>query len=94
MLAAITDHLWQSLLCLLAATVFTAVLRNAGAIVRLFDDFECSNVVGQATAAGLSVDVRAPGLSDGASVYASIERDGVESGCSAASASLKASGAG
>lgn len=36
MLAAITDHLWQSLLCLLAATVFTAVLRNAGAIVRLW----------------------------------------------------------
>jgi len=36
MLAAVTDHLWQSLLCLLVATVFAALLHNAGAIVRLW----------------------------------------------------------
>lgn len=36
MLAALSDHLWQSLLCLLVATVFAALLRNAGALVRLW----------------------------------------------------------
>jgi hypothetical protein len=36
MLAALSDHLWQSLLCLLSATVFAGLLRNAGAVVRLW----------------------------------------------------------
>jgi hypothetical protein len=36
MLAAICDHLWQSQLCLLAAVVFAALLRNSGAVVRLW----------------------------------------------------------
>jgi hypothetical protein len=35
-MAAFTDHLWQSLLCLLVATVFAALLCNAGARVRLW----------------------------------------------------------
>jgi hypothetical protein len=35
-MAAFTDHLWQSLLCLLVATVLVALLRNAGASVRLW----------------------------------------------------------
>jgi hypothetical protein len=36
MLALLTDHLWQSLLCLLAGAVFAALLGNAAAQVRLW----------------------------------------------------------
>jgi hypothetical protein len=36
MLAPLTDHLWQSLLCLLAAAVFSALSANTSAQVRLW----------------------------------------------------------